>query len=70
MGVDPREGDGSGLEGEWLVGYMSMSMGIWRKRGMEVLEDYKIDSVLPGQVMLGIANSCACSSSTTCSCRF
>ena len=44
--------------------------GIWRKRGMEVPEDYKKDSVLPGQVILGLADSRACSSTTTCLCRF
>ena len=30
-------------------------MGMWRKRGMEVLEDCKKDSVLLGQAMLGLA---------------
>jgi len=49
---------------------MGVAMRMWRKRGMEVLEDYKKDSVLPSQVMLGSADSGASSSSTTCLCWF
>ena len=70
-GIDPREGGENGLEGGGVTGGIYEHVyGNMERAGHGVPGDYMKDSVFLGQVMLGLADSRACSSFTTCLCRF